>query len=53
MEEITLTLTIEETNMIIKSLAKEPFKEVFELIGKINEQADDQIKKLNSISKEN
>jgi hypothetical protein len=53
MEEIQLTLTIEETNKIIKSLAQEPFKEVYELIGKINAQADEQIKKLNSISKEN
>jgi hypothetical protein len=47
MENINLSLTLEETNLIIKALAKEPFQEVFELIGKINEQADDQIKKLN------
>ncbi len=53
MEDINLTLTLEETNKIIKALAKEPFKEVYELIGKINEQADIQIKKMNSISKEN
>jgi len=46
MENINLSLTLEETNIIIKSLAKEPFQDVFELIGKINEQADDQIKKL-------
>jgi len=48
MEEINLSITLEETNLIIKALAKEPFQEVFELIGKINEQADGQIKKLNS-----
>lgn len=48
MEEINLTLTLDETNLIIRALAKEPFQEVFELIGKINEQADEQIKKLNS-----
>ena len=48
MEHINLSLTLEETNLIIKALAKEPFQEVFELIGKINEQADDQIKKLNT-----
>lgn len=45
MENINLALTLEETNQIIKALAKEPFQEVFELIGKINEQADAQIKK--------
>jgi len=46
MEEIKLSLTLEETNKIIKSLAKEPFQEVFELIGKINEQADGQLKNI-------
>jgi hypothetical protein len=45
MQKINLSLSLEETNMIIKALAKEPFQEVFELIGKINEQADTQIKK--------
>lgn len=48
MQKITLSLTLEETNLIIKSLAKEPFQDVFELIGKINEQADEQIKKSNT-----
>lgn len=53
MEELELKVNLDEVNMIIKSLAKEPFKEVYELIGKINEQADAQLKKLNNISKEN
>lgn len=53
MDDISLHLSLDEVNKIIKALAKEPFQAVFELIGKINEQADDQIKKLNSISKEN
>lgn len=48
MEEINLSLTLDETNKIIKALAKEPFQDVFELIGKINEQADKQIKKQKS-----
>ena len=53
MEELTLKLNLDEVNKLIKSLAKEPFQEVYELIGKINEQADEQIKKNNSISTEN
>lgn len=53
MENISLHLTLEEVNKIIKSLAKEPFQEVYELIGKINEQADVQIKKINNFSNEN
>ncbi len=53
MDELKLSLTLDEINMVIKSLAKEPFQEVYELIGKINEQADIQIKKRNEISKEN
>ncbi len=53
MDNINIELSIDEINLIIKTLAKEPFKDVYELIGKINEQADDQLKKANSVSKEN
>ena len=53
MDEIVIRLSLDEINQIIKSLANEPFKEVYELIGKINEQADEQIKKKDSLGKEN
>ena len=43
MEKITLDLELEEVNMILKLLYKEPFKDVFELIGKINYQANQQL----------
>ena len=47
MEDIKLKLNLEEVNILLKSLSKEPFKDVFELIGKINEQAGEQIQKFN------
>lgn len=43
MEEVTLVLKLDEVNVIMTALSKEPFKEVFELIGKINEQAGQQL----------
>lgn len=41
---INLTLTIEEVNLIFKALGDQPFKEVFELVGKINAQANAQLR---------
>ena len=38
--DISLSLTIEEVNMILKALSNLPFSEVYELIGKIHEQAN-------------
>jgi len=43
MEKITLELDLDEVNVILKLLYKEPFKDVFELIGKINYQANQQL----------
>jgi hypothetical protein len=43
MEKITLELDLDEVNLILKLLYKEPFKDVFELIGKINYQANEQL----------
>ena len=43
MKEIKLTLTIEETNQILDALGDQPFKSVFNLIGKIQNQAALQI----------
>jgi hypothetical protein len=44
-KEISLKLTIEEVKIIMNSLAKLPFENVYELIGKINNQANEQTKK--------
>jgi hypothetical protein len=48
MEEVQLSLTIDEINKIMTALSKEPFKDVFELIGKINEQAGAQLIETNT-----
>lgn len=47
---LKLELTLDEVNIILKALSKEPFKDVFELIGNINEQASLQ---LNNSTEEN
>mgnify|MGYP003994061241 CR=1 FL=1 len=41
--EINLTLTIDETNLILEALGNLPFSKVFTLISKIQEQASQQI----------
>ena len=41
--EVQFNLTLEEANQIFKALGKQPFNEVFELIGKLNEQANAQL----------
>jgi len=43
MQEITLTLSIDEANLILEALSERPFKEVFSLINKIQQQASNQI----------
>ncbi|MDQ3109392.1 MAG: hypothetical protein M3R17_05815 [Bacteroidota bacterium] len=43
MKTVTLTLTLEETNLLFKSLGKMPFEQVYALIGKMNEQANTQL----------
>ena len=43
-KEISLKLTITEVKIIMSSLAEMPFKNVYELIGKINNQANEQTK---------
>lgn len=42
-EILNLNLTLDEVNIILQALSKEPFKDVFQLIGKINEQANTQL----------
>lgn len=40
--DFNLKITIGEGKVIFKSLSELPFKEVFELIGKLNQQANSQ-----------
>ncbi|WP_165941961.1 hypothetical protein [Cardinium endosymbiont of Culicoides punctatus] len=41
---IDLKLDIAEVNIIIKALSERPFREVYELIGKIHAQSSNQLK---------
>ena len=43
MEQISLNLTLEEVNEILESLGKRPYIEVFELINKIQGEAQAQL----------
>ena len=36
---VSLDLTLEQANLILEALAELPFKQVFELIGHLNQQA--------------
>ncbi len=43
MNEITLTLSIDETNTVLQGLGAMPFSEVHQLIAKIQQQANQQL----------
>jgi hypothetical protein len=43
MQEITLTLSIAETNLILEALGQLPYAQVYELIGNVQRQAQSQI----------
>lgn len=43
-KKLTLTVSVEEANKIFKALGNLPFVEVYELIGKLNEQANSQLR---------
>ena len=43
---IKLELTVEEVNVILRTLGKHPFEEVVALIGKIKGQGDPQVAEL-------
>ncbi len=43
MEQISINLTIEEVNKILESLGQRPYIEVFQLINKIQAQAEAQV----------
>ena len=43
MKDITLQITIDEANLILEALGNLPFARVYTLIGKIQEQAGQQL----------
>jgi hypothetical protein len=43
--KIVFQLTLEDANLIFKALGKLPFEQVYELIGKLNQQANEQLEK--------
>ena len=44
MKNLTLRVSLDEANLIMKALGEMPFKDVYELIGKLNSQANNQLK---------
>ncbi len=44
MQEIKLSLAIEDVNLILEGLGNLPFAKVYALVGKVQEQAAEQIK---------
>jgi hypothetical protein len=48
MQEINLRLTIEEANLILEGLGNLPFAKVYALVGKIQDQAGQQLNRNNS-----
>ena len=43
MQKLKLELTLDQVNLILQALGDLPFKEVYELIGEINAQANKQL----------
>jgi hypothetical protein len=43
MKEITLTITVDEANQILEALSYRPFRDVFSLINKIQNQVAAQL----------
>jgi len=43
MNKISLNLDLDEVNVIIKCLSERPFREVYELVGKIHAQSNTQL----------
>ena len=44
MQEIKISLAVEEANLILEALGQLPFARVYALIGKIQEQATQQLR---------
>jgi hypothetical protein len=48
MKQVTFNVTIDEANLLFKALGRMPFEQVYTLIGKMNEQANQQLTGNNS-----
>ena len=44
MEQVQLSLTLEEINQILGAIGQQPYVEIFRLINKIQEQVEPQVK---------
>ena len=53
MKEMQLSVTIDEANLILEALGNLPFTKVYELIGKIQEQASEQLAAENGQANQN
>ena len=51
--KVTVTLTVQEWNVVLNAIGTRPFAEVHALITEINNQAIPQIKKSEEVSTEN
>jgi hypothetical protein len=51
-QEINLRVTIEDANLILEGLGNLPFARVYALVGKIQEQAAQQLNRNNSSQEE-
>lgn len=49
MQEITITLTLAEVNQILAGLGEKTYKEVFQLVSKIQQQAHIQLEKAEDV----
>ena len=45
MKEINFTVTIDEANLILKGIGLLPFAEVYQLVGKLQQQAARQVER--------
>lgn len=43
MQQLKLQLSLDDVNLILRGLGNLPFAEVYELVGKINSQANQQL----------
>jgi hypothetical protein len=43
MKKVSFHLSLDEANILFRALGKLPFEEVYELIGKMNDQANRQL----------
>lgn len=50
MEHISLNLTVDETNQVLEALGQMPYSKVFQLVEKIKNQAEAQVRAQGNVS---